>query len=199
MMKRRWFLTVAFLLPLLSVSTARSDDVTVRWDIVHLLTSFTPPHLTAGGSASAKAEDLSQITLTGSGTFQLGEDSEVTGGGTWDTFSPSGAPTGMGTYVVTGLIKFDVAPGSLSGVVDLIGPAGDAHSGLAFLRIRYSDGSRGVLTVSCHLAVGTPNSIFEGITASKGFVDYWDHSEPVPNVDGNRTAFHFINNEGEQR
>jgi hypothetical protein len=44
--------------------------------------------------------------------------------------------------------------------------------------------------VSCHL-VGTPNSVFEGITASKGFVDYWNREAPPPppgNAD--RTTFH---------
>jgi hypothetical protein len=193
MMKRRWFLTVAFLLPLLTVSTARGDEVTVRWDIPHV--TFNPTTFAEGGSASAKAQDLSQITLTGSGTFQLGEDSEVTGGGTWQTFSPSNATTGMGTYVVTGFIRFDVAPERFSGIIDLIGPIHDARLGLAFLRIRYSDGSRGVLAVSC----SSQPAIFEGITASKGFVDYWNHVGPVPGVDGGRTIFHLISSEDEQR
>jgi hypothetical protein len=92
MMERRWFLTVAFLLPLLSVSTASGDEVTVRWDIPHVI--FSPRTFAEGGSASAKAQDGSQITLTGSGTFQLGEDSEVTGGGTWETFSRAAPPPG---------------------------------------------------------------------------------------------------------
>ncbi len=191
-MKARWFLGIAVLLPLLTVSKARADGDTVRWDIVHF-TSFSPPTVEAGGQASAKAEDLSKITLTGSGTFQLGDDGDVTGGGNWQTFNPSGTPTGSGgKYQVTGLIKFDVAPGSVAPtVVDHIGIAANAHSGLVFLRIRYSDGSRGVLVVSCDLPVGTPAGVFEGITVSKGFVDYWNHSEPVPGVDGNRTAFHI--------
>jgi hypothetical protein len=193
MMKRRWFLTVAFLLPLLTVSTARGDEVTVRWDIPHV--TFSPTTFAEGGSASATAQDHSQITLTGSGTFQLGEDSEVTGGGTCRTFSPSGTSTGTGTYVVTGFIRFDVAPERFSGIIDLIGPIDDARLGLAFLRIRYSDGSRGVLAVSC----SSQPAIFEGITASKGFVDYWNHVGPVPGVDGGRTIFHLISSEDEQR
>jgi len=193
-MKRRWFLTVAFLLPLLTGSTARGDEVTVRWDIVHV--TFAPLTFAAGGSASAKAEDGSQITLTGSGTFQLGEDSEVTGGGTWETFSPSKVATGTGTFVATGFIKFDVGPGIGGGAIDLIGPIADSHDGLAFLRIRYSDGSRGVLVVSCRF---NPGAVFEGITASKGFVDYWSHVGPVPGVDGGRTLFHFVSSEDEQR
>jgi len=45
--------------------------------------------------------------------------------------------------------------------------------------------------VSCHFN-GTPNSVFEGITASKGFVDYWNRVPPAPGVDANRTAFHVV-------
>ena len=62
-------------------------------------------------------------------------------------------------------------------------------AGLAVLRIQYSDGERGILVVSCHLA-GTPDSVFEGITASKGFVDYFNSQAPIPGVDANRTLFH---------
>jgi hypothetical protein len=194
-MNRRLLLAMA-IVPLLTVSKAKADGVTVRWDILHF-TTFSPPTFTVGGPASAKAEDLSKITLTGSGTFQLGEDGGVTGGGTWHTFAPGGAPTGSGTYVVTGLIKFNVAPGSLPSppVVDLIGSATAAHSGLAFLRILYSDGTRGVLAFGCALPVGTPASLFEGITASKGYVDYWNHEEAMPGVDGDRTAFHITASE----
>jgi hypothetical protein len=190
-MNRRLLLAMA-IVPLLTVSKAKGDGVTVQWDILHIA-NFSGPVLDPGGSASASAEDLSKITLTGSGTFQLVEDGDVTGGGTWHTFDPGGASTGMGTYKVTGLIKFDVAPGSLpTTAVDHIGNAANSHSGLAFLRIRYNDGSRGVLAVSCHLPVGTPLTLFEGITASKGYVDYWNHAESAPGVDGNRTSFHFI-------
>ena len=57
------------------------------------------------------------------------------------------------------------------------------------MSIDYSDGSRGILVVSCHLA-GTPDSVFEGITASKGFVDFWNREAPVDGRDGNRTVFH---------
>jgi hypothetical protein len=59
------------------------------------------------------------------------------------------------------------------------------------LQIAYSDGSTGVLTVSCHL-VGTPDTVFEGITTSKGFVTYFSRVPPVPGVDANRTLFHVV-------
>jgi hypothetical protein len=38
--------------------------------------------------------------------------------------------------------------------------------------------------------VGSPAAIFEGVTATKGFVDYWNREKPVMGVDGNRTNFH---------
>ena len=61
-------------------------------------------------------------------------------------------------------------------------------------------GGRGVLVVSCHLngnpppqgPDAAPPSVFEGITASMGFVDYWNRVAPVGGVDGNRTLFHIL-------
>jgi len=32
--------------------------------------------------------------------------------------------------------------------------------------------------------------VFEGVTASKGFVSYWNRQAPVDGVDANRTLFH---------
>jgi hypothetical protein len=187
-MNRRLLLAMA-IVPLLTVSKARADGVTVRWDIIQFISSM-PPTFTAGGQSSALAEDGSKITLTGSGTFQLGEDGGVTGGGSWIIHAPSGAATGSGTYQVTGLIKFDLAPGSVPSppFVDLIGSNLKAHAGLAYLRIHYSDGSGGVLVVSCNF-VGTPPTVFEGITASKDFVDYFMR------VDGGFTLFHITASE----
>jgi hypothetical protein len=45
------------------------------------------------------------------------------------------------------------------------------------VEIAYDDGSEGTLVVSCHL-VGTPDSVFEAVTATKGFVDYWNREAP---------------------
>ncbi len=44
--------------------------------------------------------------------------------------------------------------------------------------------------MSCHL-VDTPDSVFEGVTASKGFVDYWNREAPAPGIDADRTLFHI--------
>src|SRR5216683_636132 len=103
-----------------------------------------------------------------------------------DAPQAAGASSASGTYQVTALVRFDVAPGT--------GASPTVRAGLAVLRIAYSDGSRGILVVSCHLT-GTPSVVFEGITASRGFTDFWNRLPPVPGVDGNRTVFHVINEE----
>jgi hypothetical protein len=150
--------------------------------------------VSAGGSASAKASDRSAIALTGSGTFG-GAATKVAGGGNWTTLGPTGRATGSGTYKVTALIGFFAAPGSFgdtSGkyqLVDQIGDSADAHAGLAVLRVAYSDGSQGTITISSRQA-GTPASVFMGITVTKGFVGYWLHQAPADGVDGERALFH---------
>ncbi len=172
---------------LLPVGSRAASDGEFRWDIINV--DFVTGEVSAGGVASALANDGSKITLTGSGTFDRG-NSEVSGGGTWNSFPSAGDATG-GTYKVTGFVSFTVAPGDFGTGIDLIGNAADARAGLAVLRISYSDGSEGVLVISCHLPSGTPSSVLEGITASKGFVDYWNRVAPTPGVNaGNRTVFH---------
>ncbi len=121
----------------------------------------------------------------------------------WETFSASspctcattatGTSTGSGTYEVTGLVRWEDAPGLLpAAIIDNIGVKADSTSGLAVLRIAYSDGELGVLVVSCHNPVGSPNTLFEGITATKGYVDYWNHGVAVGGTDANRTSFHVL-------
>ena len=166
-----------------------ADETKVRWDIISV--DFAAGTVSAGGVASALANDGSKVTLTGSGTFQPDDDNDVTGGGTWKTFSRTGAQTGSGTYRVTGFVSWERAPGTPPLPIDKIGNLAGNSAGLAVLRVRYSDGSRGVLTVSCHL-VGTPDSVFEGITTTKGFVDYWNRvAPPSPPGNENRTTFHI--------
>jgi hypothetical protein len=46
--------------------------------------------------------------------------------------------------------------------------------------------------VSCTGATA-PADLFEGVTASKGFVDYFNRVAPVNGVDANRTLFHVRN------
>ncbi len=162
---------------------------TIRWDTISLTFPGGVGTINPGGSDYALAADLTTIQISGSGTF--GGGVPPTGGGSWATSGRSG--TASGTFTVTGLVRFDVAPGSLpTGFVDNIGAPANTRSGLAILRIKYSDGSEGTLVVSCDQPVGSPSGLFEGITATKGYVDFWDRVPPVPGVDANRTLFHVI-------
>jgi hypothetical protein len=173
--------------------SASASNHHMRWDIISV--DFGTGTVSAGGVASARANlDLSKITLTGSGTFRSnsGNPQDVTGGGTWQTFNASGVSTGSGTYTVTGLVSFILAPGTFPLSHDNIGNEADVRAGLLVVQIAYSDGSEGTLAVSCHI-VGTPDPVFEGVTASKGFVDYWNReAPPAPPGNANRTAFHVI-------
>jgi hypothetical protein len=110
-------------------------------------------------SASALAVDNSSIMLTGTGTFSTGDPDEVTGGGTWAV-----STGGHGTFQVTQLIRVDFTESM---------PGSNLRGGLVLFRVAYSDGSRGILAVSCAFP-GTHPNVAEGSTASKGFVDYFN-------------------------
>jgi hypothetical protein len=87
-------------------------------------------------------------------------------------------------------VTYELAPGTPPPLRDTIdGDTSNNRAGLVVVTIAYSDGSAGTLTVSCHL-VGTPDSVFEGVTASKSFVDYtFAEAPPAPPGDANRTLF----------
>src|SRR6266478_2506045 len=167
----------------------------VRWDILHQNPATTPATLTPGGVAFASARNPSSLSikLTGSGTFVApasgGTSGAVTGGGTWETFSGT-TSTGSGTYEVVGLAHWtfsNLQPPVLTDLID----DGAAANGVAVFRIRYSDGSEGVLGVGCH-GPGAPDGAVEGVIASKGHVTYWDAQAPVGGVDADRTVFHVM-------
>jgi hypothetical protein len=165
----------------------------VRWDIISL--DFTTLTVSAGGVASAIAQDGSHITsldLEHSSPLRAGMERrappEVAARGKHSPLARI-TPSASGTYSVTGLVRWDQAPGTFPANVDAIDDVAEAHGGLAVLRIEFSDGSHGVLTVSCHFN-GTPNSVFEGIRVTKGYVDYWNGTAPVGGVNANRTVFH---------
>ncbi len=158
----------------------------VRWDIIST-TGIPPAPLNPGGHASAMAPDGDTITLMGSGHFVApasgGGSGAVDGGGTWST---SG---GSGTYEVTALVSWERANDQANvGFVDNIGE-GTRTNGTAVLKIAFSDGSSGVLTVGCH-GPGAPPGIFEGIATTKGYKTYYNVPAPVPGVDAGRTIFH---------
>jgi hypothetical protein len=186
-----------FMLSLPLLAGNAYGDSKYRWDIPVLTLSNGVITVSAGGTASALAQDGSKITVKGFGTFEVGDD-DVTGGGTWTTFAADGVTvTGTGHFVVTGLVRFVLAPGRLPSTFhDTIGDVTKTHAGLAHLRVDYGDGSKGILIVSC-AAPGAPPNMFEGITASKGFVDYWNRLSPMPGPPPgpNLTLFHLLSEE----
>src|SRR6267378_7805151 len=120
-----WILGAALsLLPVLVVADSEGTK-TIRWDLIHIA-KFDPVNgnvIEANGMASASAQNKSVITVTGSGTFTVGDSDDVTGGGTWQIVAPPpDSTTTRGTYRVTGLVRFDVAPGAQTSTAkDLIG------------------------------------------------------------------------------
>jgi TAT (twin-arginine translocation) pathway signal sequence len=163
-------------------------DGLIRWDLIDI----TPPDVRAGGDDTASSADGSTVTWTGSGTFRPSSPRAVSGGGTWATTNTTFP--GSGTYRVTELISWRLAPGTLVGTAitnDHIGRLEDTRAGLATLRVKYSDGLDGVLFVSCTLK-GTPASVYEGTNGSRNYIDFF---KPAPNAFGphaNRTLFHAI-------
>ena len=197
----RWISTIgvvlfaALLLTAFCLPVVQGAADHVRWDIIHQDTTTTPFTLTPGGVAFASARNPSTLTikLTGSGTFvgpaSGGTSSAVTGGGTWETFSGT-TSTGTGTYEVTELTSWQFARAGLGNFIRLGFGDGTPANGNAVLRIRYSDGSEGVLNIGCE-GPGPAIGILEGVIATKDHVTYWDAQAPVGSVDANRTLFHI--------
>jgi len=183
-------LPVLALAVLLPMTVEAGGAKHVRWDIISLVGGAPPGPINPGGHASAMAPDGDMITLTGTGTFVApagsnGGSGAVTGGGTWHNAA------GSGTYQVKELVSFVKAnPQSSTPVfVDNIGSLTQRTNGTAVLRIQFSDGASGVLTVGCH-GPGAPPGIIEGIAVTRGFKTYFETEEPVGGVDANRTLFH---------
>jgi hypothetical protein len=133
------------------------------------------------------------ITLSGSGTFALPDDqgssAGVSGGGSWQVCSvtpPSSLPPftpltclpgtiTTGTFVVTELVHWqksqplEIRACGACETTDNIGNLKDATGGLAVLRVAYSDGTTGILTLACAGLVD-PANVSEGLTATKGVV-----------------------------
>ena len=184
-------LALAALVPLTATAGGAQH---VSWAIISISPIPLVPPLTfnPGGVASAQTPEGATITLTGSGTFvapagRNGGSNAVTGGGTWTT------STGSGTYEVKELVVWEFAnlqalPGGLP-VTDNTGDTTKRANGVAVLRIEFSDGQSGVLTVGCH-GPGAPAGIFEGIATTKGFTTYYNVPAPLGTVDAGRTVFH---------
>src|SRR5256886_12717140 len=84
--------------------SASATNHGMRWDIISV--NFGTGTVSAGGVASAFANDNSKITLTGTGTFRSnpGNPQDVTGGGGGGTHAPRGPVTGRGTHGGTRLV-----------------------------------------------------------------------------------------------
>jgi len=166
-----------------------------RWDLINVLSGC----IEAGGHASSKARDGARITVTGAGGFlgPVAVDALARQGARVQAIiGPPGEPArippaGSGTYEVTRFISFDLPPGGNVGGCDNIGELDDRRPGRLTVAIAYDDGSEGVLEVGCR-QMGSPASVMEGITATKGYVTFWNHEEPAPGVEGNRTLFHLL-------
>jgi len=183
-------LPIVALAAMLPMTVTASGAKHVRWDIISLVGGAPPGPLNPGGIASAMAPDGDLITLTGTGTFVApsgsnGGSDAVTGGGTWRT------ATASGTYQVKELVSFVMAnhQASTPVFVDNIGSLTQRTNGTPVLRVEFSDGQSGVLTIGCH-GPGAPPGIIEGIATTKGYKTYYEVQEPVGGVDANRTIFH---------
>jgi hypothetical protein len=187
---------VLALVAVLPLSAAAGGAQHVSWDIISLGSVPLAPPVTfnPGGVASAQAPDGEWITLTGSGTFVApsgsnGGSGAATGGGTWET-----SLGGSGTYEVKELVTWQFASPQILNigglpVTDNTGDNTKRANGVAVLRIEFSDGASGVLTVGCH-GPGAPDGIFEGIATTKGYKTYYDVPVPSPDVNEGRTLFH---------
>jgi hypothetical protein len=183
-----------------AASAAFGQTREVRWALVSIQGDNALP----GGVAFAMASDGTLITLTGSGSFVIHRNADghahgVTGGGAWETRGLAGQHAAEGTYAATDVVAFEVGPPVPTGTAlpfnDLVGDPNDARTALLVLRIAYSDGTYGILVVSCRL-VGVADAgfqtetamMFEGVTVTKAFDAFW---RTFRIGDSNRTLFHI--------
>ena len=184
-------------------SMARGQDK-LRWDMisVQFRAPSAPNIVSAGGSDSAVNNDANgkpkqRITITGSGTFSPWDPTDVTGGGDYMIRDLNGNVVDSGSYTVTALVSWILDALSPSPPVQVNNitntSAEDFRNGLAVFRIAFTDGSRGLLVVSC-AGPGATDKPFEGISVIKGAVHFQVPDAPTPNVDGNRTGFTVLHN-----
>jgi len=189
---------VAGVFMLTTLAGAQSGHAqSVRWDIISFVGGAFPGPINPGGVSSALAPDNTKITLTGSGTFVAPSSNkvgsrEVTGGGEWTVYNAVGAVVANGHYRVKELVSWEFAnfQSATPVAIDNIGDLDERANGTAVLRIKFSDGQLGILTVGCH-GPGAPDGIFEGIATTKGFKTYYAVQAPAGGVDANRTLFHI--------
>jgi hypothetical protein len=161
-----------------------------------------PNIVSPGGSDSAVNNDANgkpklRITITGSGTFSSWDSTNVTGGGDYTISDLQGNVMDNGSYTVTALVSWvldSLSPSPPVQVNNITGSsAEDFRNGMAIFRIAFTDGSKGILVVSC-AGPGATQNPYEGISITKGVVHFQVPDPPVPNVDGNRTGFTVLHN-----
>ncbi|HMF97140.1 MAG TPA: hypothetical protein VKE96_22735 [Vicinamibacterales bacterium] len=182
-----------------AASATITDTVTdtVRWDLTKVLQRTV---LAGGEDVGRDAASRATITMSGSGSAQVGKK-DATGGGTFvltqrdrrdrddgrdddgherEHGRPNQPHEIRGIYVVTGFEKWQPADGSLK-IADGIGHPSEATSGILTLKVRLFPAAGGhmdgVLTVNSRLPDRTFD-IDEGITLA---------------VEG----FHFVQDEGQ--
>ena len=111
----------------------------------------------AGSSVTVMAPDGSTVTLKGIGMLQAGPGGSANGGGTYSLSSG-----GSGTWTVTGMLGF-VSYGSASAQ----GLPANLFGGEAKLHVLLSNGSDGILTITCELGL-PPGGHMEGVTLILG-------------------------------
>ena len=111
----------------------------------------------AGSSDTAMAPNGSTVTLMGSGMLQAGPGASASGGGSYSLSSG-----GSGTWTVTGMLGF-VSYGSASAQ----GLPPNFFGGEAKLHVLLSNGSDGILTITCELG-SPPGGHTEGVTLILG-------------------------------
>lgn len=111
----------------------------------------------AGSSDTVMAPDGSTVTLMGIGMLQAGPGGTASGGGTYSLSSG-----GSGTWQVTGMLGF-VSYGSASAQ----GLPANLFGGEARLHVLLSNGSDGILTITCELG-SPPGGHTEGVTLILG-------------------------------
>jgi hypothetical protein len=178
-------------------SVVRGQDTKLRWDMISLQfrAPSAPNIVSAGGADSAVNNDATgmpklKITITGSGTFSPWDPTDVTGGGDYMIRNLKGDVVDSGSYTVTALVSWTLDSPQLPSNVNNVTNTSpeDFRNGLAIFRIAYSDGSKGVLIVSC-AGPGASENPYEGISVIKGLVHFQVPDVPVANVDANRTVF----------
>jgi hypothetical protein len=140
----------------------------LRWDLVDFPQGVgVPGQCTARDAATGDV-----VTLTGTGQIEPKKEN-AHGGGTFVHTHANGTPFSHGVYIVTGLISFTPAGGTLAGIglTDGIGDINRTIGGLIALdiEVRPAGGSHlaGVLHVDCDIP-GVEFHIEEGVDVTVG-------------------------------